>query len=72
MQGLEVVHCQAEAPQYLALSTSTTQPASMMMASLLAFMYYWTGNCGFRPQMTAANPEGNSSPEAHSSCLVHS
>ena len=44
----------------------------MMVASLLVFMHYWTGNCGFGPQMTAANQKGNSSPVAHSSCLVHS
>jgi hypothetical protein len=67
----EVVRCRAEAPQYLAPSAST-QPASVMLAPLLVSMHYWTSNCGFRPQMTAANPKDNPSHVAHSSCLVHS
>lgn len=77
MQGLEVVHCRAEAPQYLAPSTSAAvkPAASMMLESLLVFKHSQMGNCGFGPQMTAAKPEDNPSPvahEAHSSCLVHS
>ena len=73
MQDLEVARRPAEAPQYLAPSTSTMEPAaSVMTESPLAFTHCWIGSCGFGPPMTAVEPKGSSSPVARSSCLVHS